>query len=440
MDDMHRYTDETEALSKAIVTYARNRIASPQTARRLGERRPARPARRRRPSRPRASAARRPCACGARRSLPPRSRPTTPPRWRSCRARHQGRGALRPRGRRLVDDRRGLDRRRGAIWAADGRRCAGSPTSPASPEEAGGVFVSGGSAGNLSALVAARARAAAASADAEPPRLEDRGRRQRAFLGRHRRPRDRRGHRGRARRRTRAAHRRRPRRHARRARPRRGGERRRGRRERRRHECGHGRRPRGRGRGLRASRGLVPRRRGLRRCRARGTLGARALPRHRACRLVHRRPAAVAVRALRLLRSRLPRPHRRVRGVPAGSRLPRHGERSRRRLERVESARTTPTTCPDAPGGSRCGSRSRPTAPTPTATRSSACRRSCARRPGRSRGPSSSSRWTRLSIGSSPARLGRRRLRTWWRWLLRRRSPSCSRPRGRARSSHGGAS
>ena len=30
MDDMHRYTDETEALSRAIVTYARNRIASPQ--------------------------------------------------------------------------------------------------------------------------------------------------------------------------------------------------------------------------------------------------------------------------------------------------------------------------------------------------------------------------------------------------------------------------
>ena len=38
------------------------------------------------------------------------------------------------------------------------RRCAGSPTSPDCPETAGGVFVSGGTAGNLSALIAARWR------------------------------------------------------------------------------------------------------------------------------------------------------------------------------------------------------------------------------------------------------------------------------------------
>ncbi|HEX7247301.1 MAG TPA: aspartate aminotransferase family protein, partial [Actinomycetota bacterium] len=29
-DDMHRYTDETDVLSRAIVAYARGRIASPQ--------------------------------------------------------------------------------------------------------------------------------------------------------------------------------------------------------------------------------------------------------------------------------------------------------------------------------------------------------------------------------------------------------------------------
>ena len=36
------------------------------------------------------------------------------------------------------------------------RRCAGSPTSPGCPPEAGGAFVQGGTVGNLSALVAAR--------------------------------------------------------------------------------------------------------------------------------------------------------------------------------------------------------------------------------------------------------------------------------------------
>ena len=36
------------------------------------------------------------------------------------------------------------------------RRCAGSPTSPGCPTEAGGAFVQGGTVGNLSALVAAR--------------------------------------------------------------------------------------------------------------------------------------------------------------------------------------------------------------------------------------------------------------------------------------------
>ena len=41
------------------------------------------------------------------------------------------------------------------------RRCAGSPTSPACPPSAGGVFVSGGTAGNLSALIAARCALAA---------------------------------------------------------------------------------------------------------------------------------------------------------------------------------------------------------------------------------------------------------------------------------------
>ena len=61
---------------------------------------------------------------------------------------------------------------------------------------------------------------------------------------------------------------------------------------------------------LRGARTLVPRRRRVRRRRARRTVGPRSLPRHRASRLVHRRSAQVAVRAVRLLRARLPRSHR----------------------------------------------------------------------------------------------------------------------------------
>ena len=73
------------------------------------------------------------------------------------------------------------------------------------------------------------------------------------------------------------------------------------------HQLRHHRRPRLGGRGLPRVRALVPRRRRLRRRRPGRAVGARPLRRHRAVRLVHRRPAQVAVRAVRLLRPALPR-------------------------------------------------------------------------------------------------------------------------------------
>src|SRR4029453_227003 len=66
--------------------------------------------------------------------------------------------------------------------------------------------------------------------------------------------------------------------------------------------------------------------------RLRGGGAARAerpgpVPRHRARRLVHRRPAQVAVRAVRLLRARVPRPRASAGGAPAGCLLPGSPER-----------------------------------------------------------------------------------------------------------------
>ena len=93
----------------------------------------------------------------------------------------------------------------------------------------------------------------------------------------------------------------------------------------------------------------------------------RPVPRRRARRLVHRRPAQVAVRAVRLLRAALPRPGAGPRRPHAARRLPRGAQRRGRRGTRP----TTPSTCPAGPAGCRSGSRSRRTAPTRTPRRSS---------------------------------------------------------------------
>ena len=171
------------------------------------------------------------------------------------------------------------------------------------PAGAGGVFTPGGTIGNLSALVSARHSARrTAAAGIRPNRVA-------ATAGAHSsissacdvmdaelvgvpvgRPL--------------AAHRPRAARGARGQRPR---DLLRGRGHLRHHQLRHHRRPRLGGRGVPRVRALVPRRRCLRR---RGTgrpLGARPLRRHRALRLVHRRPAQVALRAVRLLRPALPR-------------------------------------------------------------------------------------------------------------------------------------
>ncbi len=86
------------------------------------------------------------------------SRSTTPGSCRSCRRR-------RPKPRSCStwsSERRASTPARGSRVAGRSsprtRRCVGSPTSPACPPSAGGVFVSGGTAGNLSALIAARWR------------------------------------------------------------------------------------------------------------------------------------------------------------------------------------------------------------------------------------------------------------------------------------------
>jgi L-2,4-diaminobutyrate decarboxylase len=160
MDDMHRYTDETEALSKAIVTYARNRIASPQPldgsasgdelARRAG-------------------ATVTPEGIGGEEALRVWSEVLAPA---TISTDHPSSMAFVPgaptKAAVLFDLVVGASSTiaagwidgAGAIWA-ENQALRWLADLAGYPEEAGGVFVSGGSAGNLSALVAARARAAA---------------------------------------------------------------------------------------------------------------------------------------------------------------------------------------------------------------------------------------------------------------------------------------
>jgi L-2,4-diaminobutyrate decarboxylase len=160
MDDMHRYTDETEALSKAIVAYARNRIASPQPldgsasgedlTRRAGD-----------------TVTRE--GIGGEEALRVWSEVLAPA---TISTDHPSSMAFVPgaptKAAVLFDLIVGASSTiaagwidgAGAIWA-ENQALRWLADLAGFPPGAGGVFVSGGSAGNLSALVAARASAAA---------------------------------------------------------------------------------------------------------------------------------------------------------------------------------------------------------------------------------------------------------------------------------------
>ena len=159
MDEMHRYTDETEALSRAIVAYARNRIASPQPldgsasgeelSRRAGE-------------------TVTPEGLGGEEALRVWSEVLAPA---TISTDHPSSMAFVPgaptKAAVLFDLVVGASSTiaagwidgAGAIWA-ENQALRWLADLAGFPAEAGGVFVSGGSAGNLSALVAARANAA----------------------------------------------------------------------------------------------------------------------------------------------------------------------------------------------------------------------------------------------------------------------------------------
>jgi L-2,4-diaminobutyrate decarboxylase len=160
MDDMHRYTDETEALSRAIVAYARSRIASPQPldgsasgealTRRAGETVTAE-------------------GIGGEEALRVWSEVLAPA---TISTDHPSSMAFVPgaptKAAVLFDLIVGASSTiaagwidgAGAIWA-ENQALRWLADLAGFPDGAGGVFVSGGSAGNLSALVAARANAAA---------------------------------------------------------------------------------------------------------------------------------------------------------------------------------------------------------------------------------------------------------------------------------------
>ena len=159
MDEMHRFTDETDALARAIVAYARNRIASPQPldgsatgeelTRRAGETVTA-------------------GGIGGEEALRVWSEVLAPA---TISTDHPSSMAFVPgaptKAAVLFDLVVGSSSTiaagwidgAGAIWA-ENQALRWLADLAGYPREAGGTFVSGGSAGNLSALVAARARAA----------------------------------------------------------------------------------------------------------------------------------------------------------------------------------------------------------------------------------------------------------------------------------------
>ena len=235
------------------------------------------------------------------------------------------------------------------------------------PATSGGVFVQGGTGGNLSALVAAREARQAHALDTARTvgGLRHPGD---ALVGQARAARrhGRRRRRG-ARRRPRAAGRHGPRADGTGARP--CGARRhlRGRRHGRQHQPRHRRRPRRHRRGRPRARLVVPRRRCVRRRRTRRAERPPPLRRHRAGRLVHRRPAQVAVRA----RSTAARCSTATRPT-AGPRTPSTPTTSTRSPSRASGTRpTTRSSSAGGPAACRSGSPSPCTAPTPTAKPSS---------------------------------------------------------------------
>ncbi len=164
MEDMHRYTAETEALSRAIVAYARGRIASPQpldgsaTGEELTRR---------------AGATVTPEGIGGEEALRVWAEVLAPA---TISTDHPSSMAFVPgaptKASVLFDLVVGASSTiaagwidgAGAIWA-ENQALRWIADLAGFPPSAGGVFVSGGSAGNLSALVAARAAAAARLGD-----------------------------------------------------------------------------------------------------------------------------------------------------------------------------------------------------------------------------------------------------------------------------------
>ena len=162
---MHRRDASIEVLTQAIVRYAIDRVRmdpppldgprTPAELRAAG--RPDDHARRDRRARG---------AAGLRRRARPGLHLRRPPPVPVVRARRADRGVdpVRPRRRRVEHLRRVVAGGCAAPSSPRTRRCAGSPTWPGSPPTAGGVFVSGGTAGNLSALIAGPVRTGASDA------------------------------------------------------------------------------------------------------------------------------------------------------------------------------------------------------------------------------------------------------------------------------------
>ena len=137
------------------------------------------------------------------------------------------------------------------------------------------------------------------------------------------------------------------------------------------------RRPRGRRRRSRTARHVVPRRRRLRRRRARRPERAPPVRRGRAGRQLHRRSAQVAVRPVRLVRPRVPRSGDRPPRPHPARRVPRRAPRRSRPRQRgggLEHLGLRPPPHPPGARACRSGSAWRPTAPTPMRRRS---RRRC---------------------------------------------------------------
>ena len=305
-----------------------------------------------RPSRPQGIGAARGAAALRRRPRARDPRPGRPdePRLHPVGADPRRRG-LRPRDQRREHLRRRTGRRAPAPSTPRTRRWAGSSSCSAGRRRRGGRFVvAAAPTGNLSALVAARHTARRAARGARPAgRLAAGVHRRGALLDPSRRSRARRRGRRGAGGRPRPAHRARRCAAALGARPD-GVVRRRG--VRGHDERRHRRRPRQRRRRLRASSASG--------CTSTAPTAAPALAapsvrgrvrRHRARRQLHRRPAQVAVRAVRLLRAALPRA--RARRAPRTRSRPATSTRS---TARSGTRPTWPSTCPGAPAACRSGS------------------------------------------------------------------------------------